>query len=96
MDAETAQELAVRAFVFLALDVDRARRFAAESGLSPENLRAAAETPEFLQGVLDYFLRDESLLLAFSANCGVDPADVPRARDSLRPNPGTPETWPDD
>jgi hypothetical protein len=87
MDPETAQELAVRAFVFLAVDAERARLFAAQSGLSPENLREAAETPEFLEGVLDYFMSDESLLLAFTSNCSIDPADVARARASLAPPP---------
>lgn len=87
MDAETAQELAVRCVVYLALDANRGRRFAAESGLSSENLRQAAQTPEFLRGVLDYFMQDESLLLAFAANCGIDPADLPRARESLNPQP---------
>lgn len=88
MAPETAQELAVRCVVFLALDANRAKRFAAESGLSSTNLRDAAETPEFLQGVLDYFMRDESLLLAFAANCSVDPTDLSRARESLSPQPG--------
>jgi hypothetical protein len=85
MTQETAQELAVRAFVFLAADPSRARRFAAASGFRPENLRTAAETPDFLAGVLDYFAADESLLLTFTANCGIDPADVPRARAALSP-----------
>jgi len=33
-------------------------------------------------------MRDESLLLAFAANCGVDPTDLPRARESLSLQPG--------
>jgi hypothetical protein len=83
MTQETAQELAVRAFVFLAVDANRARRFAAATGLGPENMRNAAESPDFLQGILDYFAADESLLLTFTANCGIDPADVHRARIAL-------------
>jgi hypothetical protein len=83
LEHELAQELAVRAFIFLAADSGRARRFAADCGLSPENLRTAAESPDFLIGVLDYFAADESLLLTFVTNCGIDPADVQRARDAL-------------
>ncbi|MGB8277698.1 MAG: DUF3572 family protein [Methylovirgula sp.] len=83
---ELAQELAVRAFIFLAADADRARRFAAATGLCPEHLRTAAETPDFLAGVLDYFAADESLLLSFAANCSIDPADVRRARACLSPS----------
>ncbi len=85
MTQEAAQELAVRAFIFLAANADRARRFAAASGLGPENLRTAAETPDFLAGVLDYFAADESLLLTFATNCSIDPADVQRARATLVP-----------
>jgi hypothetical protein len=78
-----AQNLAVKAFLFLAVDAERARRFAAETGLSRENLRAAAASDDILRGVLDYLAGNESLLLAFIANCGIEPAEFERARDFL-------------
>jgi hypothetical protein len=71
--------------VFLAADSERLEGFAATSGLNAENLRAAAESPEFLAAVLDHLASDESLLLAFAANSGIDPADVQRARAVLSP-----------
>ena len=80
-----AEELAVKALIFLAADEDRIRRFSDISGLCLENLRAAAESPNFLAGVLDYLAGDESLLLAFAANSSIDPAQVQRAQAILSP-----------
>ncbi len=82
-----AEAFAVKALIFLAADHERMRRFAAMSGLCLEDLRAAAETPDFLAGVLDHLAGDESLLLSFAANCGVNPAEVQRARALLSPIP---------
>jgi Protein of unknown function (DUF3572) len=78
-----AQDLAVKAFLFLAVDAERARRFAAETGLSRDNLRAAAASNDILRGALDYLAGNESLLLAFIANCGIEPAEFESARDIL-------------
>lgn len=78
-----AQNLAVKAFLFLAVDAERARRFAAETGLSRETLRSAAASADILRGVLDYLAGNESLLLAFIANCGIELAEFERARDFL-------------
>lgn len=83
---EAAEELAIKALIFLAADAERVERFAALSGLSIENLRTAAESPDFLAGVLDHLAGDESLLLAFAANSGIDPAHVQRARAILSPS----------
>ena len=79
----SAQDLAVKAFLFLAVDAERARRFAAETGLSRETLRAAAASNDILRGVLDYLAGNESLMLAFIANCGIEPTEFERARDVL-------------
>lgn len=80
---DPAQDLAIKAFLFLAVDAERARRFAAETGLGRENLRAAAESPDILHGVLDYLAGNESLLLAFTENCGIELADFERAHAAL-------------
>jgi hypothetical protein len=37
----------------------------------------------FLAGILDHLLSDEPLLLAFCAESGTDPEQVPPARDSM-------------
>jgi Protein of unknown function (DUF3572) len=78
-DHEAAEALALDALTFLAADAERLERFLALSGLSVDNLRAAAAAPDFLAGVLDYFAGDEPLLLAFAANAHHDPADIMRA-----------------
>lgn len=76
-------ELAIAALGFLAADPERLARFLAETGLGPQSLRAAAREPGFLLGVLDHVASDESLMLAFAEENGVDPQDVERARAML-------------
>jgi hypothetical protein len=82
-----AESLAIDALAFLASDVERLGRFLSLTGLSPETIRQAARSRHFMAAVLDHLAGDESLLLAFAANHGIDPARVLQARESLaRPN----------
>jgi hypothetical protein len=78
-----AQAIAIDALAFLAGDAERLERFMALTGLSPETIRQAARSPHFMTAVLDHLAADESLLLAFAANQGLDPAHVLKARESL-------------
>jgi Protein of unknown function (DUF3572) len=78
-DREAAEDLALGALSFLVADEERLSRFVYLSGLTVDNLREAAAEPGFLAGVLDHLAGDESLLLAFAANCSLDPAEVTRA-----------------
>jgi hypothetical protein len=80
---DSPEDVALKGFLFLAVDPERARRFAAETGLGRENLRAAAESPDILNGVLDYLAGNESLLLAFTENCGVALDNFERAHAAL-------------
>jgi hypothetical protein len=82
-----AESLAVRALSFLAAEPGRLGAFLAETGLGPENVRAAASTPGFLPAVLDHLIADEALLLDFAAEHNLDPAAVVKARSVL---PGAP------
>lgn len=82
-DREQAESLAVAAVAFLAANEERLGRFLALTGLDPLGLRAAAAQPGFLAGVLDHLASDETLLLAFAAHAGIDPAEVDRARIRL-------------
>ena len=77
---EWADGIAIEALGFLAGDPERLEPFLALSGLDPGNLRKAAAQPTFLAAVLDHMANDESLLLAFAANAGHNPADVAKAR----------------
>jgi hypothetical protein len=82
---EAAEGLAIDALTFIAADPARLERFIALSGLSVDDLRAAAAEPGFFSAVLDFIASDEAQLLAFAANGGFDPATVAKARQSFEP-----------
>jgi len=82
---ETAETLAIQALGFLAGEPERLERFMALSGLSPENLRAAASSSGFLTAVLDHLALDDSLLLAFAEAAACDPALIVLAKNCLDP-----------
>lgn len=85
-DAET---IALRALAFLAADPSRLEPFLAATGLGPATLRAAAQEPGFLAGVLDHVAGNDSLLLEFAANLSLNPEIVAQARAALSgPPPG--------
>jgi len=84
---EQAEALAIEVLRFLASDIDRLGGFLAQSGLSPENLRAAAGSPGFLAAVLSYLMQDDTLLLGFAEQSGRDPRQITIARDRLDPPP---------
>jgi hypothetical protein len=74
-----AEDVAVKAFSFLAADPERLGRFLAITGLGPQNLRGAAGEPGFLAGVLTHIAEDEALLVAFAADANLPPERVARA-----------------
>lgn len=80
---EEAETLAIHALRFLAGDSARLGRFLALTGLEPAELKASASEPHLLAAVLDYLLRDESLLLVFAADQRVAPESVALAHHSL-------------
>lgn len=80
---EDAQTLAVQALGWLATDFERLGRFLGETGLSPETVRLAARDPAFLPSVLEYLVKNETILTEFASEHGVDPAEVVSAHDRL-------------
>jgi Protein of unknown function (DUF3572) len=80
---EYAETLAIAALSFLAEEPERLGVFLSLTGIGPEAVREAAREPDFLAGVLDHVLSDETLLLAFADGAGLNPADVARARQAL-------------
>src|SRR5262245_51311795 len=78
-----AEALAVRALGFIAAEPERLGRFLALTGIGPESIREAARQPGFLLGVLDHLAADETLLLAFANENGIDPDQVALAREAL-------------
>jgi hypothetical protein len=81
-----AESMAIQALTFLAQDSDRLQRFLATTGVTPQQIRAAAREPEFLVGVLNYLAADEPLLVTFAEFAGIDPFDVRRAGNMLMPD----------
>jgi hypothetical protein len=80
---QTAETLAVQALAFIAEDEARLSNFVAATGIAPQSIRDAAREPNFLAGVLEHILADETLLIAFADTAGIDPAEVARARQAL-------------
>ena len=80
---KNATALAVTALSFIAAEPERLGRFLALSGIGPESIRDAARDPDFLIGVLDHLCEDETLLVGFAEQNGIDPDDVMRARVAL-------------
>ncbi len=80
---DAAETLAFRAVAFIASEETYLVNFLSRSGLSATALATLVEDRAFLAGVLDHLLADESLLLAFCGNAGIDPAHIQPARDAL-------------
>jgi hypothetical protein len=83
---EAAEMLAIQALGFIAAEPERLDAFLGATGLTLERLRESATAPDFLAGVLEHMLADESLLLAFAESAAIDPAAVARARNALGRN----------
>ena len=82
-DAETSQAIALKALGYLAADDDLLEPFLSSTGLVVADLRAGATDSAFLAGVLDYFLQNEALLLAFAGANELAPETIVRARQRL-------------
>ena len=80
---QAAETLAIQALAFIAEEPDQLAGFLGATGLTPDGIRESASQPDFLAGVLDHMLADESLLIAFADSAGINPADIARARGAL-------------
>ncbi len=80
---QVAETVAIQALSYLAAEPARLGRFLAETGLGPETLRGAANSPEFLVSVLDFVLSDENLVKDFAAAHELKPSTVGAAREAL-------------
>ena len=87
MPASRAEEefevLALNALTFLADSPPELARFLALSGIDPQELRRTAGETEFLGGVIDFFLSDDTLLARFCTSRALDPRAVHAARRGL-------------
>lgn len=80
---EAAETIALQAFAYIAANDQHLSRFLALTGTVPDRLTTELMSKSFLLGVLDHLLSDESLLLAFCANAGLDPSRILPARQAL-------------
>jgi hypothetical protein len=83
LDPDAAQTIALKALGYLAADEDLLEPFLGATGLGAGDLRAGATDSTFLAGVLDYFMQNEALLLAFAASEELAPETIVRARQRL-------------
>jgi hypothetical protein len=86
MQREEAEILALKALSFLAAGDKRLERFLAATGMDLNDLRSSASDTAVQSGILDYFLENEGLLLAFCESSGLEPKLAVEAR-SLLPAP---------
>jgi hypothetical protein len=84
---DNAETVAIQALGWIAADEERLARFMGLAGLSVDELRVRAAEPDFLGGVLDFVLENESLLVEFAGVAGLKPEALLRLRREL---PGAP------
>ncbi len=89
MDKEKAEVIALQALAFLAKDEELLHRFLTASGLTPQELKSRFRDSDFLGGVLDAILSDDTVLLAFCNYASLSPETLIKARRAL---PGGYET----
>ena len=87
---EFALCLSLKAVAFIVADEPTRGRFLELTGLDAQGLKEGLENPQFLGSVLDFVLGDETLLMVFCANAGVEPDSVSKARMQL---PGANEAY---
>ena len=80
---EVAEIVAIQALSFVAGDPERLGLFLAETGLGPETLRASAADPHFLRSVLDFVMRDDAMVKAFSDSSEYHPTTIAAAHEAL-------------
>ena len=78
-----AETIALKALGYLAADEGLLEPFLGATGLALGDLRAGAADTAFLAGILDYFLQNEALLLAFAGASELAPETIVRARQRL-------------
>jgi hypothetical protein len=83
MQRSAAETIALKALAHLAADGDGLVRFLTISGLELEDLRARADNPELLAGIMEFLLSDEALCAGFIAAEDLDSATLHAVRRAL-------------
>ena len=82
-DVQTAETIALKAIGFIVSDPQVCARFLNQTGMSGDDMKRSLSDPQFLASTLDFLLCDESLLMVFCQNSGIDPAVMAPARRKL-------------
>jgi hypothetical protein len=83
MHRSDAETLALKGLAFLAREPEQLLRLLTLTGLELSDLRARAGDPELLAAVMDFLLAEESLLVPFAADAGLDVKQIHAARQAL-------------
>jgi len=73
INRDDAETIALQALAYLADDPQRLTRFLALTGTDAGELRTQVNSSDFQVAILDYMMSDESLLLTFCQESGIDP-----------------------
>ncbi|SFP03494.1 DUF3572 domain-containing protein [Tranquillimonas alkanivorans] len=83
MKQEQAETIAAQALAWLASTGDLLSVFLGSSGMSVDDLRGAADSPEVLGAVLDFLCMDDAWVTTFCDQAGLDYEAPMRARQAL-------------
>lgn len=83
MTREFAETYALTILGWLVGNEDLLPIFLGSTGASGDELRELAQTPEFLGGVLDFLLMDDSWVISACEGTGLDPQLMAQVRQSL-------------
>lgn len=86
MTRDAAETLALQGLAFLAGDPARLTRFLSLTGIDPSAMKAWDGNGELQGAVLEHLLGDESLLLVFAAEAGLEPQTIAPAHALLTGN----------
>ena len=81
----SAESIAISGLQRLAGNDELLMRFCALTGILPNDIRESATQPEFLAGVLDFYLAHEPDLLAWAEADLLAPETIRLARHTLMP-----------
>lgn len=81
--ARDAQDMAIAALGFIAADSELLPRFLAITGIDAGSIRAAAQEPGFLAGVLHFIAAHEPTLIAFAEHAEIAPSAILAAMRAL-------------
>ncbi len=82
-ELESSENIALQALMFISQDTKRLHHFLEITGLNAGQMRENIVIPDFLVGVLEYLLSDDSLLLSFCSNQSIDPQAIEPAKNYL-------------